>query len=82
VIDPRGIEGRRPALHAVNDVSLGQKKLGEISAILAGHPGDQRDLARWSSHYVTARMDAALSIITIIRNAVKRPGAGSIMRWG
>jgi hypothetical protein len=46
VIDPLGVEGRRTAFHAVDHVSFGEKKFGEIGAILAGYTGDERDLAR------------------------------------
>jgi hypothetical protein len=46
MIDALGIEGRRTALHAMDDVSLGQKKFGEVGAILPGHAGDEGHLAR------------------------------------
>ena len=41
-----GIEGRQAALRAVNNVSLGEKKLGKISANLPGHAGNEGHLAR------------------------------------
>jgi hypothetical protein len=46
VVDPLGVEGRRTALHAVDHISFGEKKFGEIGAVLAGYTGDERDLAR------------------------------------
>src|SRR4029453_3748894 len=51
VVDALGIEGRRAALHAVNNVALGKKKFGKIGAILPGHAGNEGHLARWSSHH-------------------------------
>jgi hypothetical protein len=42
VINPTGIEGRGPANHAVNFVSLREQKLGEITAILTCDTRDER----------------------------------------
>jgi hypothetical protein len=39
VIDPRGVEGGRAPLHAVDPVSLAQEKLGQIGAVLTRNPG-------------------------------------------
>jgi hypothetical protein len=46
IVNALGIEGRRTALHAMDDVSLGQKKFGEVGAVLPGHAGDESHLAR------------------------------------
>ena len=39
VVDALGIERRRAALHAMDNVTLGEKKLGKVGAILPGHAG-------------------------------------------
>ena len=41
VIDPVGVEQRRPALDAVDDVALVEQELGEVGAVLAGDAGDE-----------------------------------------
>ena len=41
MVDALGVERRRPALHAVHDISLRQQKFREIGAILAGDAGDE-----------------------------------------
>src|SRR4029453_17222234 len=61
MVDALGIEGRRTALDAMDDVSLGQKKFGEVGAVLSGHAGDEGHLARCSSHYCTTRANAVRS---------------------
>ncbi len=43
VLDPPGVERRRPPLDAVDDVALFEEELGQIGAVLAGHAGDQGD---------------------------------------
>jgi hypothetical protein len=44
VIDAIGIEKRRAALYAMNDVALLQKKFGQVSAVLAGDTRYERNL--------------------------------------
>ena len=44
VIDPVGVEERRPALDAVDPVPLRQQEFGEIGAVLAGDAGDEGGL--------------------------------------
>ena len=51
LVDAFRIERRRASFHAVDDISLGEKKLGKIGAVLPGYAGDQRYLARRSSHH-------------------------------
>ena len=46
VIDAAGVERRGAPLDAVHHVALGEQERREIGAVLAGHPGDQCDLAR------------------------------------
>ena len=41
VVDPAGVERRRPADQAVDLVALGEQQLGEVGAVLAGDAGDQ-----------------------------------------
>jgi hypothetical protein len=41
MVNAIGLEQRRPPPDTVDDVSLFQKKLGQIRAILAGNAGDQ-----------------------------------------
>ena len=41
VVDTVGVEKRCAPLHAMNLVALGQQKLGEVGAVLAGHAGNQ-----------------------------------------
>ncbi len=41
MIDAVGVERRRAALDAVDDVALLQQKFGQIGAVLAGHAGNQ-----------------------------------------
>ena len=41
VVDPLGIEGRRPPLDAMDFVALGQQELRQIGAVLAGDAGDE-----------------------------------------
>ena len=43
MIDPVGVEQRRPALDAVDDVPLVEQELGEVGAVLAGDAGDESD---------------------------------------
>ena len=45
MLDPPGVEARRPTLDAVHLVALGEQQFGEIGAVLAGDAGDQ-------SHFV------------------------------
>ncbi len=45
MIDSFRIERRSAALDAVDDVTLFQKKLGEVAAVLAGDAGNERGLA-------------------------------------
>jgi hypothetical protein len=45
MVNALGVEGRRTTLHAVDDISLGEKKLCEIGAILPGCAGDKSYLA-------------------------------------
>ena len=45
MIDAAGVERGRAPLHSVHHIVLGQQQLGQIGAVLAGHPGDQCDLA-------------------------------------
>jgi len=45
MIDTLGVERRGATLDAVDVVALADQELGEIGAVLAGHPGDERDLA-------------------------------------
>ena len=47
VVDAGGIEGGRSALDAVDDIALGEQKLGQIGAVLSGHAGDEGDLGHW-----------------------------------
>ena len=44
VVYPFGVEGRRPALNAVNHITFAEQELGEIGAVLSGGAGDQSDL--------------------------------------
>src|SRR5215475_9402462 len=46
VVDAFGIEGRRTALDAMDDVSLGQQKFGEVGAVLPGRASDEGDFTR------------------------------------
>src|SRR5205814_8884950 len=46
VIDALGVDERGAPLDAMHHVALGEQELGEIGAVLAGDPGDERDLAR------------------------------------
>ena len=41
MIDAAGVERRRAALDAVDDIALAEQKLGKIGAVLAGDAGDQ-----------------------------------------
>src|SRR5262245_23522403 len=41
MVDALGVERRRTTLHAVDDISLGEKKFGQIGAILPGCAGDE-----------------------------------------
>ena len=41
MIDTGGVEGRGAPLDAMNSVTLGEQQLGQIGAVLTGHPGDQ-----------------------------------------
>ena len=49
VINAIRIERRGAALDAVDFISLVEKELGEIGAVLPGHPSDKRP-ARFGSH--------------------------------
>jgi hypothetical protein len=51
MVDALGVEGRRTALHAVDDISPRKQKFGEIRAILSGCAGDERHFTRRSNHY-------------------------------
>jgi len=44
VVDAFGVEGRRPALHAVHPVALRQKHLRQVAAVLAGDPRYKRNI--------------------------------------
>ena len=41
MVDAGGVEGRGPALDAVDLIALGEQQLGQIGAVLAGDAGDQ-----------------------------------------
>ncbi len=42
MVDARGVEGRRPALHPVDCVALVQQQFGQIGPVLARDAGDER----------------------------------------
>jgi hypothetical protein len=44
VLDPASVERAGPSDQAVDDVTLLEKKLGEVGAILAGNTGHEGDL--------------------------------------
>ena len=44
MVDTLGVERRRTALYAVDDISFRKKKFGEIGAILPGCAGDEGHL--------------------------------------
>ena len=46
MLDPAGVERRRAALDAVDDIALVEQQFGQIGAVLAGDAGDQGDLVR------------------------------------
>ena len=41
MIDPRGVEGTRPANDAVHFVTFGEQQIGKITAVLPSDSGDQ-----------------------------------------
>ena len=41
MINSFGVKGRSPPLHPVNDITLFQKELGKVAAILACDAGDE-----------------------------------------
>jgi hypothetical protein len=43
IVDALGVEQRRPAFDAVDDVSAAQQEVGEIGAVLPGDTGDECD---------------------------------------
>jgi hypothetical protein len=45
MVNALGVERRRTALHAVDDISLGEKKFGQIGTVLPGCAGDESYLA-------------------------------------
>ena len=45
-IDPAGIERRRTALDAVNDIALLEQKIRKVGAILSGDAGNEGDFFR------------------------------------
>src|SRR5262245_43586322 len=51
MVDAFRVERRGTTLHAVNQIALRKKKCREVGAILPGHAGDERHLARPSCHY-------------------------------
>src|SRR5262245_3477180 len=51
MVDALRIERRGPALHAVDQIALRKKKCREVGAILPGHAGDERHLARRFCHH-------------------------------
>src|SRR5690242_20024452 len=62
VIDPRGVERAGTADEAVNLVPSLQQELGQIRAVLAGDPGDQRAFQACSLFSASrARISAACS---------------------
>ena len=67
MIDAAGVEGGRPALHAMNDIALGQQQCRQICAVLAGDARDKCDLLR---HDPPARL---LSVYPIAGGARSRP---------
>jgi hypothetical protein len=50
VVDALGVEQRAAPLDAVDDVALVEQEFGQISAVLAGDPGDERDLGLGFGH--------------------------------
>jgi hypothetical protein len=61
VIDPRGVEGRRPALHAMHLVALLQKQLDQIGAVLSGGPRYQSAFRHWATPSLVCRKNGAVS---------------------
>jgi hypothetical protein len=43
MINPGGVEGRRPPLEAVDVITLLEQKFGQVGAVLTGRTGDQCD---------------------------------------
>jgi hypothetical protein len=41
MVDTLGVQGRRAPLHAVDDITLFQKELGKVAAVLARHARDE-----------------------------------------
>ena len=50
VVDALGVEERAAPLDAVHDVALLEQEFGQIGPILAGDPGDERDLGLGFGH--------------------------------
>jgi hypothetical protein len=55
VVDPVGVDERRPALDAVDDVSLVEQELGEVGAVLAGDAGDESDFGHGVANAMPSR---------------------------
>ena len=81
VVNALSVEGRRTALHAVDEISLRKQKFGKIGAILPGCAGDQRRLPRRSSHHRLSpripfiRSSASPERFTPPRSAERHEGA-------
>jgi hypothetical protein len=53
ILDATSVERRGPALEAVYDIALFKQKSGQVSAILTGDTGDQRDFRIFAHSYVS-----------------------------
>ena len=62
VIDAIGIERRRAALDAVDDVALVEQKLRQIGAILAGDSGDKCNFG----HVLFMRLQSGVKISLVV----------------
>jgi hypothetical protein len=43
MVNAAGVERRRPALDAMDDIALFEQQFGQIGPVLTGNPGNQRD---------------------------------------
>src|SRR6267378_551145 len=66
--DAVGVEQRRPALDAVDDVALVEQQLGEVGAVLPGDAGDQSDFSLFL-HGGEKRGQTPFSLILAVASA-------------
>src|SRR3546814_10034867 len=83
VVDPRGVQRGRAALHATDVIALLQQQLGEIGAVLAGGTCNEGDLVGhfWLLRSIGGRCQARSRTSATARATLSHESLSRTCRW-